>query len=92
MTKPKINHVLHLVLTLVTLGFWAIVWLILGIVNSGKSHRCAQCGTPSGHGARGPMVQQVQQAPQAAPEVREPVQMPEIPGAEPEGPGSPDRP
>lgn len=25
------NHILHLILTLVTFGFWAIVWLIIGI-------------------------------------------------------------
>jgi hypothetical protein len=25
----KVNHVLHLILTLVTLGMWAIVWIIL---------------------------------------------------------------
>ncbi|GAA2467985.1 hypothetical protein Ahu01nite_003250 [Winogradskya humida] len=30
----KTNHVLHLLLTLVTCGFWAPVWLILAIVNA----------------------------------------------------------
>lgn len=25
------NHILHLILTLVTFGFWAIVWLIIGL-------------------------------------------------------------
>jgi hypothetical protein len=35
--KP-VNHVLHLILTVVTLGFWSLVWLILFVVaqtNSG---------------------------------------------------------
>lgn len=29
----NINHVLHLILTLVTLGAWSLVWLILWIAN-----------------------------------------------------------
>jgi hypothetical protein len=28
------NHVLHLILTLVTCGFWAPVWLIMAIINA----------------------------------------------------------
>lgn len=31
--KPT-NHVLHLILTLVTLGLWGIVWLIIFIINT----------------------------------------------------------
>lgn len=30
--RRKINHLLHLVLTLLTFGMWGIVWLILGVV------------------------------------------------------------
>lgn len=29
----KTNHVLHLILTLVTFGMWSIVWLIMWLVN-----------------------------------------------------------
>lgn len=29
----KVNHILHLILTLITLGFWAIVWIILAITH-----------------------------------------------------------
>lgn len=29
----RINHVLHLILTIVTVGIWSLVWLTLGIVN-----------------------------------------------------------
>jgi hypothetical protein len=86
MTKPKINHVLHLILTLVTLGLWSLVWLTLGIISSAKGFRCTQCGTKAGQGASGPAVQQAQ--PEAA--VRGPAQMPEIPG--PDSPRSPERP
>ena len=32
----RVNHVLHLILTLVTLGIWAIVWLALAIVGGEK--------------------------------------------------------
>ena len=35
---PETNHILHLILTLVTLGIWAIVWLIIGAVNQHKAH------------------------------------------------------
>lgn len=33
--KP-VNHVLHLILTLVTLGFWLIVWIILVLIGGEK--------------------------------------------------------
>ena len=36
------NHVLHLLLTIVTCGFWIIVWIILTI--SGNKWHCSQCG------------------------------------------------
>ena len=50
MARPKINHVLHLILTLVTFGVWGIVWVVLAIGHGGKLYRCTQCGTPLGHG------------------------------------------
>lgn len=43
--KEGLNHVLHLILTLVTLGLWGIVWIILGIASAAKPTRCTQCGT-----------------------------------------------
>lgn len=46
--KPRINHVLHLILTLVTVGLWGIVWIILGISNSAKPLRCTACGSAMG--------------------------------------------
>lgn len=48
--KPRINHVLHLILSIVTLGFWLFVWAILGIINSGKQPRCTTCGATPGMG------------------------------------------
>ncbi|KRE00066.1 hypothetical protein ASE63_08160 [Bosea sp. Root381] len=43
-TKQKPAHVLHLLLTLVTLGVWLIVWIVLTLIASMKSYRCPTCG------------------------------------------------
>jgi hypothetical protein len=32
----SVNHVLHLILTLVTLGFWGIVWIAMAIFGGEK--------------------------------------------------------
>lgn len=47
--KPRINHVLHLILSAVTLGAWLFVWAFLGLVNSLREPRCHFCGTELGH-------------------------------------------
>lgn len=39
------NHVLHLILTLITFGLWAIVWL--GVAVKFGGWRCAECGSAS---------------------------------------------
>lgn len=38
------NHVLHLLLTLVTFGLWLIVWFGSAVKFGGW--RCTQCGSP----------------------------------------------
>jgi hypothetical protein len=38
------NHVLHLILTCITLGLWAIVWVAVAAAKVG-GYRCAKCGT-----------------------------------------------
>jgi hypothetical protein len=44
------NHVLHLILTVLTLGLWGIVWIALAINNRSHPSRCTVCGTAvSGH-------------------------------------------
>ena len=40
----KPNHVLHLILTLVTAGLWGIVWILLAAGTIGN-YRCTQCGS-----------------------------------------------
>ena len=41
--KNAPNHLLHLILTVLTFGLWAVVWLIIAITTSG-GYRCTQCG------------------------------------------------
>ena len=52
--KPKLNHVLHLILTILTVGVWGLVWLVLAIAHAAKPDRCVTCGTAKGHGAIAP--------------------------------------
>lgn len=40
--KPGTNHILHLILSLITGGLWLPVWLILVLTRGGW--RCEQCG------------------------------------------------
>ena len=35
--KKNTSHLLHLVLTLCTLGFWIIIWIIVSISNSSEN-------------------------------------------------------
>ena len=37
------NHVLHLILSILTLGFWLVVWFLLAI-GSANNKRCTECG------------------------------------------------
>lgn len=42
--KQGINHILHLILTVLTSGIWGIVWAFLFFKNSTSSFRCTKCG------------------------------------------------
>ena len=33
----KVNHILHLILTILTVGIWAIVWIIVAVASKGSS-------------------------------------------------------
>lgn len=65
--KPGINHLLHLILSVLTLGLWLFVWLILAMINAGKPERCVTCGMSKGMGAGMTAVPPVQVPPPAAP-------------------------
>lgn len=41
-TRPKANHVLHLLLTLLTAGFWSPIWILCAIAPG--PYRCPTCG------------------------------------------------
>ena len=45
---PTPSHLLHLVLSIITIGLWLIVWVLIG----GKTgpYRCTVCGTKLGAG------------------------------------------
>ncbi len=36
------NHILHLIITILTIGFWAIIWIGVGIKFGGW--QCSHCG------------------------------------------------
>ena len=37
--KKNTNHILHLILSLLTMGLWLIVWLIVAISNNSHNKR-----------------------------------------------------
>lgn len=41
------NHVLHLLLSVVTVGFWIPVWLVLIVLSSERRPICPVCGGPT---------------------------------------------
>ena len=43
-TKGSINHILHLLLSIITGGLWIIVWVIIAIFFSDDTWRCTICG------------------------------------------------
>lgn len=40
--RPGTNHILHLILTVITFGIWSVIWLLSAIKIGGW--RCATCG------------------------------------------------
>ena len=42
--RNEINHILHLLLTLVLCGFWAVVWLLITLTTDTR-WRCSECGS-----------------------------------------------
>jgi hypothetical protein len=35
-SKHDTNHILHLVLSVITFGWWIIAWVLIAIINKGK--------------------------------------------------------
>lgn len=42
--KGRINHVLHGLLSLVTVGLWSVVWITLSIQRGLRPWLCCKCG------------------------------------------------
>ena len=45
--QEKPNHVLHVLLSVFTLGIWLPIWLLIGLFGSGKP-QCTVCGKEPG--------------------------------------------
>ena len=43
-SKKGVNHILHLLLSIVTVGFWIPVWLLVGVCAALTRYRCQFCG------------------------------------------------
>lgn len=44
--QQKPNHILHLILSIVTVGLWIPVWLLLGLFQ--QKPQCSECGHEPG--------------------------------------------
>lgn len=43
-TKQAPSHILHLILSVVTVGIWIPVWILMVVLNAFKPYRCTTCG------------------------------------------------
>jgi len=44
-TRQTPNHILHLLLALVTVGIWIIPWFFISLSSNLKPYRCPTCGS-----------------------------------------------
>lgn len=45
--QPGTSHVLHLLLSVVTVGAWVVIWLLMA-ANNASQVQCTQCGRTKG--------------------------------------------
>lgn len=45
--QPSTSHLLHLLLSILTMGVWVIVWLLVGQSNQSQGE-CTKCGNRRG--------------------------------------------
>ena len=43
--RHRVNHILHILLAIITAGFWLLVWIFLCVASSFEPWRCASCGS-----------------------------------------------
>jgi hypothetical protein len=46
--KPGISNILHLLLSVFTVGLWIPVWVLLGFGSAATKPRCQVCGMKQG--------------------------------------------
>jgi len=44
-TKSGPNHILHIILSIITVGWWLIVYGLLALGSAGNSWRCQKCNS-----------------------------------------------
>lgn len=42
--RPKPNHILHLILSILTAGLWLIVWFLVAVEKGNRPWQCPICG------------------------------------------------
>jgi predicted nucleic-acid-binding Zn-ribbon protein len=45
--KKRINHILHLLLSIITFGVWFFIWLLIALFTSDAA-QCSKCGYKEG--------------------------------------------
>ena len=40
--KNTPSHILHLLLSVITVGLWVVVWILISVASG--THRCSECG------------------------------------------------
>lgn len=45
--RPSTSHVLHLILSILTMGWWVLIWIIVAANNSTQAP-CTECGRKRG--------------------------------------------
>jgi predicted RNA-binding Zn-ribbon protein involved in translation (DUF1610 family) len=43
--RQKPSHVLHLLLSVITMGLWLIPWFLISVFSSGSKYKCPNCGS-----------------------------------------------
>ena len=43
--RQCVNHILHAILTALTAGFWAFIWMTICLMNCWEKWHCTICGT-----------------------------------------------
>jgi len=47
--KRTPNHILHLLLAVVTVGLWIPIWILISIASEFGSYQCPECGGNTRH-------------------------------------------